>query len=202
MTVSELAEKKTEYRQVYRITDGVYAAFQFCSRDYNPLHTDPAFAASHGFGECVMYGNILNAFVSHFVGMALPVRDVMIQKQELAFHKPCFLGDELTLCAHVDFVSEAVNVLAFKLRFTRNRDGKPETVAKGSVQIGLLRGAETEGGGVIEHSGNRRLLRSWRSHCPQIGIRGRAPDFVYIQQRERKRGKTLRNVSECFLRAG
>ena len=96
------------------------------------------FAIEKGFASQVMYGNILNAFISHFVGMLLPTRDVMIQSQDISFHKPVFLNDDIQLDASVETVSEAVNIIEYKLKFRRITEGKPELVAKGHVQIGLL----------------------------------------------------------------
>ena len=95
-------------------------------------------AKSKGFEGRVMYGNILNAFVSHFVGMLLPSREVMIQSQNINYHKPVYLNDEILLDAGIDIVSEAVNIINYKLKFRRVTDGKSELVAKGHVQIGLL----------------------------------------------------------------
>lgn len=139
MTATELAEKATCIRHTYRLTPEVYYAFQRCSNDFNPLHVDAAFAEERGFPGCVMYGNILNAFISHYVGMLLPSREVMIQEQSISFHRPVYLHDELVLEAKVDTVSEAVNVVAFKLQFRRvATEGKGELVAKGRVQVGLL----------------------------------------------------------------
>ena len=86
-----------------------------------------------------VYGNILNAFVSHFVGMLLPSREVMIQTQDINFHKPVYLNDEILLEASIETVSEAVNIINYKLKFRRVKEGeKPELIAKGHVQIGLL----------------------------------------------------------------
>lgn len=138
MTISELAEKSANIQFTYKVTPDVYYSFQRCSNDYNPLHTDEAFAERKGFDGRVMYGNILNAFISHFVGMLLPYREVMIQTQDINFHKPVYLNDEIQLEAGIDTVSEAVNIINYKLKFRRITDGKLELVAKGHVQIGLL----------------------------------------------------------------
>lgn len=119
MTISELAEKSANIQYTYKVTPEVYYSFQRCSNDYNPLHTDEAFAKRKGFEGRVMYGNILNAFVSHFVGMLLPDRDVMIQTQDINFHKPVYLNDEIRLEAGIDTVSEAVNIINYKLKFKR-----------------------------------------------------------------------------------
>lgn len=138
MTITELEEKSANIRYTYKVTPDVYYSFQRCSNDYNPLHTDKVFAERKGFVGCVMYGNILNAFVSHFVGMLLPSREVMIQSQDISFHKPVFLNDEIQLEAGIETVSEAVNIINYKLKFLRVTEGKSELVAKGHVQIGLL----------------------------------------------------------------
>ena len=138
MTISEMAEKSANIQYTYRVSSDVYYSFQRCSNDYNPLHTDDVFSKSKGFEGRVMYGNILNAFVSHFVGMLLPSREVMIQSQNINYHKPVYLNDEILLDAGIDIVSEAVNIINYKLKFRRVTDGKSELVAKGHVQIGLL----------------------------------------------------------------
>lgn len=138
MNIRELEVMSKNITHIYRVTPDVYYSFQRCSNDYNPLHTDPKYANDKGFSGAVMYGNILNAFISHFVGMLLPSREVMIQSQEINFHKPVYLNDEIQLEAKIEQVSEAVNAIVYKLKFSRERQGKTELVAKGHVQIGLL----------------------------------------------------------------
>ena len=138
MTINELAEQTQQLSHVYQVSQEVYDCFQRCSQDMNPLHTDEAFAHEKGFEGRVMYGNILNAFISHFVGMCLPTPHVMIQSQDISFHKPVFLNDEITLQANIDTVSKAVNIINYKLKFYKTNDGGKQLVAKGHVQIGLI----------------------------------------------------------------
>lgn len=138
MTIKDLEEKTRSITYTYRVTSDIYFSFQRCSGDFNPLHTDKMFANDKGFSDRVMYGNILNAFVSHFVGMLLPSREVIIQSQDISFHKPVYLNDELQFEARIDMVSEAVNVINYKFKFRRNTGESSELVAKGHVQIGLL----------------------------------------------------------------
>ena len=123
MTFNELVTQSAHMEVNYQVTPDVYYSFQRVSNDYNPLHTDEAFARRKGFNERVMYGNILNGFVSHFVGMALPTRDVMIQTQDIQFRKPVFLGDTLTLKAEIETTSEAVEIINYKLKFYRQMGG-------------------------------------------------------------------------------
>ena len=138
MKFQELVDKSQAIEITYHVTPDIYFGFQRISSDFNPLHTDKAFAKSKGFPERVMYGNILNGFVSRFVGMGLPTRDVMIQTQDIQYRKPVYLGDEILLKSAQEDVSEAVEIINYKLKFYRMGEAKPELVATGHVQIGLL----------------------------------------------------------------
>lgn len=139
MQFQELVEKSQAIEVTYHVTPDIYFGFQRISSDYNPLHTDEAFAKSKGFPERVMYGNILNGFVSHFVGMALPSRDVMIQTQDIQFRKPVYLNDTILLKSEIETVSDAVEIINYKLKFYRVAEPKNVLVASGHVQIGTLK---------------------------------------------------------------
>lgn len=128
-----------EYRNHFVVSEQTFLAFQQCSGDFNPLHTKESFAKEKGFPSCVMYGNILNAFLSFFVGMMLPVSDVIIHSQDIVFRNPVFLNDALEFQAEVSNLSEAVQAVEFKYAF-RKEDGL--LVAKGHIQIGILESPE------------------------------------------------------------
>jgi 3-hydroxybutyryl-CoA dehydratase len=82
-----------------------------------------------------MHGNILNGFLSYFVGECLPLKAVLIQTQEIKYLHPVYLNDHLTLHAEISDVFESVNTIEFKYYF-ENQDKKK--VARGTIQIGLL----------------------------------------------------------------
>ena len=124
-----------EYQHKFVVTQAVYDGFQQFSGDFNPLHTNQDFAKGKGFPQCVMYGNILNGFVSYFIGMLLPTQEVIIHSQDIMFKNPVFLNDELDFTANVEDISEVVNTVIFKYAF-RNSAGK--LVARGHVQIGVI----------------------------------------------------------------
>lgn len=124
-----------EYTHQFIVSDSVYSSFQLCSGDFNPLHTDVGFAKGKGFCGCVMYGNILNAFVSYFVGMLLPQKDVIIHSQDIAYKNPVYKNDVLDFYASVSGIFESVNAVEFKFTF---RNQEKVIVAKGHVQIGVL----------------------------------------------------------------
>jgi acyl dehydratase len=119
----------------FLVTESIYKSFQDCSGDKNPLHTDAVFAKSKGFRERVMYGNILNVFVSYFIGECLPTKEVIIHSQDIVYKNPVYMNDELRFEAKIEGMFESVNVVEFRFKF-KNQEN--QIVAQGHIQIGLL----------------------------------------------------------------
>lgn len=124
-----------KYEKQFSVTDAVYNGFLAIFQDHNPLHTNEAFAKAKGFKGKVMHGNILNGFLSYFIGECLPTKDVIIHKQEIQFKNPVFLNDTVFFEASVCEVYESVNAVEFKFTY-KNSDRV--VVAKGKIQIGIL----------------------------------------------------------------
>lgn len=123
------------FRHAFAVTPEVYEGFINVFGDRHPLHMDGHYARSKGFRDRVMYGNILNGFLSYFVGECLPVKDVIIYAQTIKYSSPVYLGDELQFDAVLSGVFESVHTYEFKYTFN-NKEGK--TVARGTVQVGLI----------------------------------------------------------------
>ncbi|KPE51775.1 hypothetical protein AOB46_07780 [Chryseobacterium indologenes] len=114
------------------MNEHVYRGFISVFEDRNALHTDEEFAKNKGFRSKVMHGNILNGFLSFFIGELLPIEDVMILSQTINFKKPVYLNDILHFEAVVTEQSEAVQVNTFKFKFVND---ELQTVASGKIQI-------------------------------------------------------------------
>ncbi|MEO5892980.1 MAG: MaoC/PaaZ C-terminal domain-containing protein [Ferruginibacter sp.] len=125
-----------EFSEKFLVSTETYRGFIQLFRDNNPLHTSDEFAAAHGFSSKVMHGNILNGFLSYFIGECLPTKDVIIHSQEIQFKNAVYLGDELQFNAAVTGFYESVNAIEFKYSF---KNAASKTVAKGKFQIGLLK---------------------------------------------------------------
>ena len=81
----------------FDITEEKYNNFIVLSSDHNPMHINSDYAKSHGFKDKIVHGNLLGAFVSFFVGEKLPFKNVVIQKQNISYHKPFYIGDVLKM---------------------------------------------------------------------------------------------------------
>ncbi|MDN3675785.1 MaoC/PaaZ C-terminal domain-containing protein [Flavobacterium paronense] len=117
------------------VSEEIYNGFVVLFKDKNPLHTNRQFATENGFKSEVMHGNILNGFLSYFIGECLPIKNVIIHSQEIQFKNAVYLNDKLEFNAKVTGIYESVKAVEFKYDF-KNADGK--IVAKGKIQIGLL----------------------------------------------------------------
>lgn len=117
------------------VTEKIWQGFMELFGDRNPIHTDRAYAQGKGFKDIIMFGNILNGFLSFFIGELLPLKNVIIHTQEIKFANPVYLNDTLKFVAEVIDISESVNVIEFKYYFQNQNNLK---VAKGKIQIGIL----------------------------------------------------------------
>ena len=118
------------------VSDEIYNGFIKLFKDKNPLHTEEIFAINNGFKGCVMHGNILNGFLSYFIGECLPTKKVIIHSQEIQYKNAVYLNDKLEFKAVIIGVYESVNTVEFKFNF-KNESSK--TVAKGKIQIGVFK---------------------------------------------------------------
>jgi 3-hydroxybutyryl-CoA dehydratase len=124
-----------KFQHSFGVDQDVYSGFLTTFKDHNPLHTNKDFAASYGFADTVMHGNILNGFLSYFIGELLPIKNVAIIKQEINYHSPVYLNDILSLTAVVTFIHESVNIIEMKFHFRNSIEKK---VAAGKISIKVL----------------------------------------------------------------
>ena len=70
--------------------------------DYNPVHSDPVYAASTPFKEPIAPGIFTAGLISAVIGTELPGPGAIYLSQSLKFLKPVRLGDRIT--AHVEIL--------------------------------------------------------------------------------------------------
>ena len=124
------------FTEDFIVSNEIHSGFIQLFKDKNPLHTDEQFAIDKGFKGKVMHGNILNGFLSYFIGELMPTKDVIIHSQEIQFKNAVYLNDLLQFNAEIIGFYESVNAVEFKFDF-KNSDKK--VVAKGKIQIGIIK---------------------------------------------------------------
>ncbi|NEX83904.1 MaoC family dehydratase [Aeromonas rivipollensis] len=81
-------------------------AFAALSEDFNPLHLDPAFAATTAFERPIVHGMLLASLFSGLLGQQLPGKGSIYLGQSLSFKLPVFVGDEVTAEVEVTALRE------------------------------------------------------------------------------------------------
>ena len=127
--------KGAKFSRQFAVSQSVYDGFIQTFNDRNPYHISDDAARAKGFAGKIMHGNILNGFLSYFIGECLPVKTVVIQSQEIKFHKPVYLDDTVTLNAEVSDYHESVRTAEIVFSFTNQHNVK---VARGRMFIGIV----------------------------------------------------------------
>jgi len=117
----------------FSITEQQMRQFAELSGDFNPLHTDAAFAQAKGNPGPVVYGALLIAKVSQLIGMELPGRDGVWASLSLDFKRPLFVGQPAEVEGTVTSVHPATGLV--ELGIVLRSQGK--VLAKGKAEVVL-----------------------------------------------------------------
>ena len=123
------------FESKYTVGEKTFASFRDTFKDYNSLHTNDDHAIKNGFKSKIMYGNILNGYISHFIGELLPLKDIVIVTQTINFKKPFYLNDTIFLKAFIDEFYESVNIYDISFEFFKVNQ---VLIAKGKIKIKAL----------------------------------------------------------------
>jgi acyl dehydratase len=94
-TITELTEgDRAELTRV--VADDDIAGFVDAVGDYNPVHSDPAYAATTIFKSPIAPGIFTAGLISAVIGTTLPGPGAIYLSQSLKFMKPVFAGDTIT----------------------------------------------------------------------------------------------------------
>lgn len=124
-----------KFTQKYVLNEATYRGFINTFNDLHALHTIEEYAKARGFNGRVMHGNILNGFLSNFVGMHLPLPEVIILSEEIRYKTPVYLNDNLTLEVVIAEIHESVNVVELACKFIEESNNKIVALAKLNVGV-------------------------------------------------------------------
>lgn len=125
-----------KFQNNYTISQEVFDSYFQAFKDENPIHLDEKYAQSKGFLGRVMYGGILNGFVSNFIGVHFPGFNSLILSSSLSFHNPSYLGDIIQLEGTLFQKVDSVKVFVIHI-FMQNLTQR-HLAAKGKLEVRLL----------------------------------------------------------------
>src|SRR6058998_3472531 len=119
-TIAEL--RPGDYAEIERHVDmEAIAEFIDAVGDYNPIHSDPAYAAATSFGEPIAPGIFTAGLISAAIGTMLPGPGAIYLSQSLKFLKPVKAGDTITARVEVLEVIRERNRLRLQTTCTNQR---------------------------------------------------------------------------------
>ncbi len=113
---------------------------RFCeiSGDNNPLHRDPGFAQRAGFDGPVVYGGLIVARISGFLGAVFPGAGCVWSKLAINFRAPLIVGRDAVLKVERTYGNDDLRIWELAMKVL---DGET-VIATGSVQVSLRPGEE------------------------------------------------------------
>ena len=104
-----------------RVSDGDIASFVDAVGDYNPEHSDRAYAAATVFKEPIAPGIWTAGLVSAVIGTRLPGPGAIYLSQDLKFLKPVKAGDSISARVEVIDVNREKNRIRLRTVCTNQR---------------------------------------------------------------------------------
>lgn len=109
-------------------------AFAALSGDFNPLHTNAAFARRTAFQKPVAHGMLVASYVSTLVGMHLPGPGALWTHQNFRWPAAVFAGDTIEVTLRVTRKSPGTSTLAIEVTAV-NQNGKTVMEGEGGVML-------------------------------------------------------------------
>jgi acyl dehydratase len=106
---------------VRRVAEGDIAGFVEAVGDYNPVHSDPEYAAGTMFEERIAPGIWTAGLISAVIGTRLPGPGAIYLSQELRFLKPVKFGDCISARVEVLDVNREKNRMRLRTVCTNQR---------------------------------------------------------------------------------
>jgi len=114
------------------LTESDMMLFAGITGDLNQLPINEEFAKRTHFGKRIAHGMLTAGFISTILGMKLPGFGTAINRMNVRFTAPVFLGDTIEICVELTGIRAAENRAEFKAS-VMNQHG--QTVLEGSGEV-------------------------------------------------------------------
>jgi 3-hydroxybutyryl-CoA dehydratase len=131
LTIEEVVVGQTA-ELMRTISDETVRDFVDATGDDNPLHSDPAFAATTRFGRVIAPGILTGGLVSAVIGTMLPGPGAVYISQSFRFLRPVEIGDRITARVEVTEVLRERNRICLKTVCVNQRE---EAVIEGEAWV-------------------------------------------------------------------
>mgnify|MGYP001376508072 CR=1 FL=1 len=116
----------------FTVTSAEMDAFRLLSGDTNPIHDETNYPEERGFDGALVYGGLLVAKISRFVGTILPGPGCVERGLTLRYRAPLYIDEPARLRGTVLHRNDDLGLLDIKLRIEasgrRVADGEAQTM--------------------------------------------------------------------------
>ena len=116
------------------ITEEMQRTFTELTGDLNPMHLDDVYAEKNGFERKIVYGMLTASFYSTLVGVYLPGERCLFHECDVAWKKPVYIGDRLTIKGEIKEKDERFNRIFIKASILNQ---KGEKVSRATLVAGI-----------------------------------------------------------------
>ena len=116
------------------ITEEMQRTFTELTGDLNPMHLDDEYAEKNGFERKIVYGMLTASFYSTLVGVYLPGERCPFHECDVAWKKPVYIGDRLTIKGEIKEKDERFNRIFIKASILNQ---KGEKVSRATLVAGI-----------------------------------------------------------------
>ncbi len=116
------------------ITEEMQRTFTELTGDLNPMHLDDEYAEKNGFERKIVYGMLTASFYSTLVGVYLPGERCLFHECDVAWKKPVYIGDRLTIKGEIKEKDERFNRIFIKASILNQ---KGEKVSRATLVAGI-----------------------------------------------------------------
>ena len=118
------------------ITDEKVSLYASASGDFNPLHTDPVFAATTHYGRTVAHGMLVLAYVSYMMPRAFGNSWSNNGQMRVRFRLPVYIPSRVSTFGSVKGIAEDNGSIVVKCSIgCRNESGEEVINGEASVTI-------------------------------------------------------------------
>ena len=116
------------------VTQKMQDSFRELTGDINPMHIDKDYANSAGYNDRLVYGMCTASFYSTLVGVYLPGEKCLFHECSVAWPKPVYVGDELTVIGKITEIDHRYRRVKIKASII-NQNG--EKVSRATLTVGV-----------------------------------------------------------------
>lgn len=131
--VEKLMEQGQIYTEEFSFVQEDVIKFAEITGDHNPIHLDPAYAATTMFGKPIIHGILGASILSKALGMHFPGEGTIYLSQQCTFKRPMYVGVKYEAVLTVKEVVKGKHTATIETRIIEKESGKTNLIGEACI---------------------------------------------------------------------